>query len=372
MRLPLAALACSLLCAAAATAAAAPNFPYTAYVTAENVYVRSGPGDNYYPTEKLKAGDKVEVYRHDPGGWLAIRPVPGSFSWVAGRYLQLGNKNIATVTEDRVAARVGSRFSDVRDCVQVRLHRGEAVEVLDAPRDNAAAGGGSSAWYKIASPAGEFRWISSRFVDTEFPSDGLRKNRGGAGGEPQILSSAQFEREVDRLELDLSTMVAEEPTVWRFGDLKARSDWLLSQASGAADRARARLLLDKVARFDDMKQRYDHINALHEEIDRADHQLAGTGPRPSGIAPQFDTEGRYDGVGKLTRVTSPRNGAPQYALVDREGRVRCYVTPGPGINLRYYLGREVGINGTRGYMPEQQASHLMAQHINVIDGTTLR
>ncbi len=121
-----------------------------------------------------------------------------------------------------------------------------------------------------------------------------------------------------------------------------------------------------------MKQRYDHINALHEEIDRADHQLAGTGPRPSGIAPQFDTEGRYDGVGKLTRVTSPRNGAPQYALVDREGRVRCYVTPGPGINLRYYLGREVGINGTRGYMPEQQASHLMAQHINVIDGTTLR
>ena len=58
--------------------------------------------------------------------------------------------------------------------------------------------------------------------------------------------------------------------------------------------------------------------------------------------------------------------------MDREGRVRCYVTPGPGINLRYYLGREVGINGTRGYMPEQQASHLMAQHINVIDGTTLR
>ena len=117
MRLPLAALACSLLCAVAATpATAGQTFPYTAYVTADNVYVRSGPGDNYYPTEKLKAGDKVEVYRHDPGGWLAIRPVPGSFSWVAGRYLQLGNKNIATVTEDRVAARVGSRFSNVREC----------------------------------------------------------------------------------------------------------------------------------------------------------------------------------------------------------------------------------------------------------------
>ena len=42
------------------------------------------------------------------------------------------------------------------------------------------------------------------------------------------------------------------------------------------------------------------------------------------------------------------------------------------MNLRYYLGREVGINGTRGYMPEQQTAHLMAQHINVLDGTTLR
>ena len=38
---------------------------------------------------------------------------------------------------------------------------------------------------------------------------------------------------------------------------------------------------------------------MHEEIARADRELAGAGPRPNGVAPQFDTEGRYDGVGKL-------------------------------------------------------------------------
>ena len=32
---------------------------------------------------------------------------------------------LAKVAEDRVASRVGSRFSDVRDVIQVRLHRGE-------------------------------------------------------------------------------------------------------------------------------------------------------------------------------------------------------------------------------------------------------
>ncbi len=68
-------------------AARADDLPYTAYVNADDVYVRSGPGRNYYPTEKLQQGDTVEVYRHDPGGWLAIRPTPGSFTWVSQRHL---------------------------------------------------------------------------------------------------------------------------------------------------------------------------------------------------------------------------------------------------------------------------------------------
>ncbi len=381
MRLPVAAILCCLASCVAIAAEAAPEgtFPYKAFVTADDVYVRSGPGDNYYPTDKLKAGDEVEVYRHDPGGWLAIRPVPGSFCWVAGRFLQLGTKNIATVTEEHVAARVGSRFSDIRDVIQVRLHRGETVEVLDGRHDGPASGTAANTWYKIAPPAGEFRWISGRFVDTAFPHDGLRKTRGGDSiaaaerpGQPRPLSGAQFESEANQIELDLSTLVVEEPTVWQFGELRARSQRLLDQADSAVERGRARLLLGKIARFEDMKQRYDHVNALHDEIERSDRQLARVSPRPNGVSPQFDTEGRYDGVGTLTRVSSPRTGAPQYALLDEYGRVRYYVTPGPGMNLRYYLGRQVGINGTRGYMPEQQTNHLMAQHINLIDGTVLR
>ena len=47
------------------------NFPYKISVAADDVYVRSGPGQNYYPTDKLRRGQEVEVYRHDPGGWCA-------------------------------------------------------------------------------------------------------------------------------------------------------------------------------------------------------------------------------------------------------------------------------------------------------------
>ena len=104
--------------------------PYKAYISADAVYVRSGPGKNYYPSDKLKTGDQVEVYRHDPGGWYAIRPTEGSFTWVSSRYVEVGKDGLGEVTGDRVAARVGSRFSDVRDVIQVRLNRGEAVQVL--------------------------------------------------------------------------------------------------------------------------------------------------------------------------------------------------------------------------------------------------
>src|SRR5208283_94918 len=117
---------------------------------------RSGPGDNYYPTDKLKSGTEVEVYRHDPGGWFAIRPPKDSFSWVSSRHLQLGGAHLATVTEERVAARVGSRTSETRDVIQVRLHKGEVVEVLEPRHHGAAAANAAPAWYKIAPPAGEF------------------------------------------------------------------------------------------------------------------------------------------------------------------------------------------------------------------------
>ena len=140
MRGPLVALlACIAAAATGSAGGAEPTFPYKAYITADDVYVRSGPGENYYPTDKLKAGTEVEVYRHDPGGWFAIRPPKDSFSWVSSRHLQLDGNNLATVTDERVAARVGSRMSDTRDVIQVRLHKGEVVEVLE-PRAGSGPG----------------------------------------------------------------------------------------------------------------------------------------------------------------------------------------------------------------------------------------
>ena len=498
------------------------QMPYKAYISAKDVYVRCGPGKNYYPTAKLQPGDEVEVYRHDPGGWYAIRPAEGSFSWVSGHYIENLDDGLAKVTGDRVAARVGSRFSDIRDVIQVRLHRGETVEVLGEKEFQSASEAGK--WYKIAPPSGEFRWVHGKFVDADYMTSGIRKAPGGnspiigrasasskpdepkllstlaeksagplAGetapddtkpddepdGEPIIPATNQvaaqkdvpggnevdqgrsdldwresqsireadpavktaehwspsvgqpetsamrpasgpsqssatpegvektsatvayrspgipelhednsrridpdplkpFGVELEDLDLELSIMLAEEPTVWNFDELRLRARSLVVRAETALERGQGRVLAGKIGRAEDIKRRYDLVSTAHSKTERQNRQLADLDraraaardlpPGPGGDFRdrQSGAAGRFDGTGRLARVVTPKLGAPRYALVDLEGKVTCYVSPAPGVNLYYYVGREVGITGIRGYQADQDTPHVTAKHVATV------
>ena len=386
-------LTVSVFCCAliASPASGQPAFPYKAFINTDEVYVRSGPGQSYYPTDKLKAGQEVEVYRHDPGGWYAIRPPVGSFSWVSDRFLRPGVEGLAVVTDDRVAARVGSRFSDIRDVIQVRLQQAEVVEVLEAKR----AGNGSRTWYKIAPPSGEFRWVFAKYVDMDYARDGLRKtsaagnppsqtNPAGADtaapatrqpagypSSPRSLTPEQFQRELEEIDMELSVMVVEEPTVWEFREMQQRAEVLLDQTETALERGRVRVLVNKMVRFDDIKRRYDRIASTRAKTERSNRRLTGLSRTYRTAGRSLPGDGRFDGVGQLIRVVSSKLDAPRYALLDDSGAVRCYVTPTPGVSLRHYLGRRVGVNGTTGYMIEQRAHHVMARHVSVLEGRRL-
>jgi hypothetical protein len=137
-------------------AAALPGaaFPYRATIAAEPASVRSGPGEEFYETTHLRLGDEVEVYRHDPHGWCAIRPPQGSFSYVPAEYLKGVDDGLAETTVAGVKSFVGSSLGEHRDRSHVSLRRGERVELLEKP---AAEG-----LCKIAPPAGEFRWVHEK------------------------------------------------------------------------------------------------------------------------------------------------------------------------------------------------------------------
>jgi uncharacterized protein YgiM (DUF1202 family) len=76
----------------------AREFPYPAVVVKDDTLVRSGGNADYYPTQRLQADDLVMVHRHDPGGWLAIEPPKGSFSWIRTRFVNRTAPDTGTVT----------------------------------------------------------------------------------------------------------------------------------------------------------------------------------------------------------------------------------------------------------------------------------
>ena len=335
-------------------------------------------GKAYYPTDRLKAGTEVQVFRRERGGWCAIRPPVGSFSWVAGHALELQKDNLAKVVEDHPAARVGSRFSEIRDVVQVHLKRGEIVEVLESKRSLLADGAGGGMWYKIAPPAGEFRWVAAKHVQPDELANRSRgaKADGGLGrahaeprrDRPPEISAEQFQKAMNDLDVELSTMVVEEPTVWDFAELRVRAETLVEQAGTAAARGQAGLALGKIARFEEILQRYKKLSRQDVDSARLDRQLSRLGPG----ALAHDPDGRFDAVGRLVRVAAPSPGGPQYAIVDTGGAIRCYVSPAPGVNLASYLGRDIGVNGTRGLLLAENAAHVMARHVTLVDAAMLR
>jgi SH3-like domain-containing protein len=390
-------------------AAGSDKVPFTVYTNSNDVYVRSGPGKNYYPTDKLPQGEPIEVYRQDPGGWYAIRPPQGSFSWVPSDALKPIGEHIAVVQKDRVVCYVGTRFSNAHDVNQVRLNKGEQVEIMDMKQ--IGEGPEAQTWCEIAPPSGEFRWVFSKYVDRDPPtglshsgadsdqtakqadwttkgdsnsnggsgknSASVAKGRGAGNSDWQpsagalqpenksaTVSSDPFQAQLDAIDLQVSQMVSDDPNTWEFTALRRRTENLLPSAGTALERGRVRLVLNRIARFEDVKHRQDLLGDPGSAMSSA---LASH--RPSLVTPN-DTD-HFDGTGKLTPVISQRPNAPRYALVNDTNQVVSFVTPAPGVDLSPFVGKEVGVNGERGFMPELQKPHVMASRINILDSDTV-
>jgi len=179
------------------------DLPYLAYVVMGDTEVRSGPGESYYATDQLPMGAEVEVHRRDPGGWLAIRPPADSFCWIPAEKLELTNQSdVAEVTAADAVAWMGSNMQSVpRHRWQVRLEPGERVAILGVDARDDSGSGQARNWYKIAPPAGEFRWVHA---------DDVRRVR--AGRPANLATSHSPSRSTSRVVAAVQEMV-QEPTL---------------------------------------------------------------------------------------------------------------------------------------------------------------
>jgi len=149
----------------------ATGLPARVHVAAAETYLRAGPSDDFYPTDRLARGEVVEVWGFDASGYAAVRPVDGSFSWIRADDLQLlGSADdqaaealddttlgVGVIVNDGVVSRIGSQLNPCRHAAQVRLEAGERVAVIDSVTTKRGRYPGT--WMRIEPPSGEFRWV---------------------------------------------------------------------------------------------------------------------------------------------------------------------------------------------------------------------
>jgi len=129
--------------------------PVPCVVNADAVVVRSGGGENYYPTMKLDKGAKVTVVGHK-FGWLKVIPPEGSFSYIGKAFVtRTGDGTKGTVNGTEVRVRAGSSLNEMVSIVQAQLNTGTEVEII----------GEKNEFFLIKPPAGAYLYINEKYLD---------------------------------------------------------------------------------------------------------------------------------------------------------------------------------------------------------------
>ncbi len=217
--------------------AASGEFPYTGIVAERGTLVHSGPGSNHYTTGSLQSGAKVEVYRREPNGWLAIRPPAGSLSLVPGEHLRLSSSgDLAEVISADATAWVGRKsLAGAPLKWQVRLQPGEVVEILGAVADPQDP---QKKLYKISPPAGEFRWLApDAAVRDAVGSPGQSLVPSRASAENRILAPPDSSQDLPRS--SLASDAPREKLAFKNGD------WLAAKSGAAVGFVEIRRRIEK-------------------------------------------------------------------------------------------------------------------------------
>ena len=275
--------------------------------------------DDAYATDLLPAGIQLDVLDRTTDGWLAVRPVGGSFSWMPASKLRLSaDGQTAEVTAEDAVSWIGSRVETVsRHEPGIRLRPREVVVILGKRALTDERTGDAAIWYQIQPPAGELRWLRAAEV-TRGPATAERrradiqragfindrsarsdqwvaKNSAAANRQPArddlafpalnnesrtaangnglpvgalangsrsappptpLLTAEQFLREYEALNVQLSRMAAKPVSAWNLQELRERTMRIINLGPSSIDRGKARLLLDKIDEFAGLQQQY--------------------------------------------------------------------------------------------------------------------
>ena len=314
------------------------SFPYVAEITGDNVYIRSGPGGDHYPTGKLNKGAKVTVVDSE-SGWSRIVPPPGSFSWISKQYVRIepDNADTGTVTGNAVRVYVGSdSWPLMRSASQLKLDRGEKVKLL---------GEQEGGYYKIAPPVGAYRWVSSQYTRpvapiVEPPSPPAAGETGPIVDTVPSVEAAKLQ-EYYAVQKQMEGERVKPANEQDYANIKKALRAIAENGQAGKAARYSQFSLKQIERFELALEVAKTARLQDNELERIIKDIESA--RARRLA-EVEDLGRFAAVGRLeiSRVFAEQT----YQIIDDAQRIVCYALPSGKMDLSNLVGEKVGLVGT--------------------------
>ncbi len=265
------------------------KYQFAGQVSGNDVYVRSGPGEGYYPTMKLDKGAAVTVVGLK-FGWLKILPPEGSFSYIPKAWVErAGDGSIGRVTKPDLIVRAGSGLNEMKNAVQTSLNDNDRVVIL----------GEKDEYFKIQPPAGAYLYVNKDFVSPVKQvaavdpgavangggavENGGAANGGGANSGGAVANGDGANGATDTSATRGAGIVPENPGN---GDAMAATQPGMADNAGAATQPATSQPVDAVAEAQDaftkLEEQYKQVEGTPIDEQPVDEMVKGYEPLASG------------------------------------------------------------------------------------------
>jgi hypothetical protein len=327
-----------------------PPFPYEAEITADDVYIRSGPGTNFYHCGKFKKGDRVKVVAKQ-FSWSRIVPPAGSFSWISMQYVKIdpGNPSVGIVSGENVRVYAGSDYVKplYSTTLQDKLNTGDKVKLSGEQMDE---------YYKIAPPPAAYLWVSTNFTKPAPPAP--------APAAPSAVTAPPRTEEPNKVAAVVPAPATPESALDKYRALKGqveaerakpadKQDYTsfkkalteLAKDQGAGNAARyAEFVLRQIEGYELALTAVKEVRLQNEQLQKV--QAGIDKARKTKLA-EIQDLGRFAVTGQLQ--TYETFGPGHYRIVDESGKMVCYALPDEAASqtdVSALIGRKVGLVGT--------------------------
>jgi len=337
-----------------------PAVPYAGYINADVVNVRSGPAMYYYPLANLNKDTPVMVEAESPG-WLAIRPIEGVYGLVKKSDLAMGTSG-ATATVSAPSARMyaASNAAKRHWCVMATLKQGDVVKVL-GPADEEMV--------RAACPDGGRVYVSAQFVTAgAAPSSGAIGQIAKMEIEPPKPDPLveDFKKAETALSDELKKPITDRdyaPLITAFKEVGEKAEKAYLKRSALERVAYLEALHEQRSEYMKVVGIGDRLNQRLADMKAKEAtEMAEAERERKAAKPEFLATGVVARLESLEDVDYPI----KYKLVDEKGHP-LYVLKSTTIDLSKYVGKAVGIRGTKAYLKDWRIYLVTVDELEVLE-----